>query len=596
MQGTKSASAISVEPLQQLLSVFIAGRYSEAEALAEALVAQDGAPGLAWKILGYAKLAQEKNAIAALRKALAFFPEDAELCGNLGNAYRNFGQHDSALVSYRTAVMLAPQRPLGHYNLGAGLQDQHKLAEALQAYSVAIRLKPDFAEAYNQLGIVKQKLGRVDEAIADFHTAIHHKPDFPAPYSNLLFYSNYATSETPERLLAQACNYGALVRRSAQPYTSWPNARDVERCLRIGLVSGDLRSHPVAYFLDSVLDALMRRAPGRFEIVGYSNHNLDDAQTARIKKMCHGWHAVANWSDAALVEQIRNDGIDILFDLSGHTNLNRLPIFAWKPAPVQVSWLGFYSTTGVTAIDYLLADPVAVTPEGEAYFTEKIWRLPEVFSCFSAPDLGASTPEVSPLPALQNGYVTFGSFNNLAKLNDKVLALWARILQRLPGSRLFLKTRQLGEPDTVQAMRDKFAAHGIGAERLILEGHSPRAELLAAYQRVDIVLDPFPYTGCTTTAEALWMGVPVLTKLGDTFLGRQSASFLHAAGLQHWIAADDDDYVACAIACVDDLPALSRLRQGLRQQVLASPVYDADRFAGHFEAALRGMWMDWCAA
>jgi predicted O-linked N-acetylglucosamine transferase (SPINDLY family) len=296
-------------------------------------------------------------------------------------------------------------------------------------------------------------------------------------------------------------------------------------------------------------------------------------------------------SDENLAQQIREDGIDILIDLSGHTAHNRLPMFAWKPAPIQVSWLGYFATTGVTAIDYLIADPWTLPESEEANFTENIWRLPETRLCFTPPDVDM---EITPLPALSNGHLTFACFNNLTKMNDTVVALWARILAAVPTSRLFLKSKQLREASVRQSVVDRFAAHGIDSERLILEGLSPRAEYLATYQRVDIALDPFPYTGGTTSVEALWMGVPVLTLAGECFLSRQGVGLLMNAGLPEWIAADADDYVARAVSHASDLQRLAALRNGLRQQVLASPVFDAQRFAHHFETALRGMWKKWC--
>ena len=588
------------DPLPTLIARFTARQYAEAESLAEQLVAHDehSAPG--WKILAYAKLAQGKAAAPALMRALRLQPNDAELHTNLGNELRRLGQHQQAIISYRMAIALAPGSAVGHFNLGAALQDERNYSEAVQVYREAIRLKPEFAEAYHELGSVLLKLGRLDEEVVDnFRHAVRINPELLEDHSNLLFYGNYLSNRQPEKMLADARRYGDLVARRARPHTAWPNSRDTGRALRIGLVSGDLRHHPVAFFLEGVMSALADCVAGRLEFFAYSNHQLNDEQTKRIKAYCTAWHAVPAWSDAVLAEQIRADRIDILLDLSGHTNLTRLPVFAWKAAPVQAAWLGYYATTGVAAIDYVFADPWVVTEEGEAWFTEKIWRLPEVFSCFTAPQADSASEsvlEVSPPPALQNGWLTFGSFNNVIKMNDAVLALWARILHALPESRLFLKARTLAEALEKEKLIARFAALGIPSTRLILEGHSPRAELLAAYGRVDIALDPFPYTGCTTTAEALWMGVPVLTLLGQQFLGRQSASLLHNAGLPQWVAVDAEDYVARAVAYAGDLSALARLRLGLRRQVLASPVFDAPRFARYFEEALREMWARWCAS
>ena len=359
----------------------------------------------------------------------------------------------------------------------------------------------------------------------------------------------------------------------------------------MGLLSGDLHDHPVGYFVEGILSQLTSNPSAKLVLIAYHNHFYTDALTVRIKACCQGWHSTMGVSDEALSKRIRDDGIDILIDLSGHTARNRLPLFAWKPAPVQVSWLGYFATTGVAAIDYLIADPWTMPETEEAYFTEKIWRLPETRLCFTPPDVDV---EVSPLPALSNDYITFGCFNNLAKMNDDVVALWARVLASVPGSRLFLKAKQFKDVSTQQNTIERFAAHGINADRLILEGFESREKYLAAYHRIDIALDPFPYPGGTTSVEGLWMGVPVLTLAGERFLSRQGVGILMNAGLSEWVAADIDDYVTRAMSHSAGLQRLAALRKGLRQQVLVSPVFDAPRFARHFEAALRGMWQEWC--
>jgi predicted O-linked N-acetylglucosamine transferase (SPINDLY family) len=362
--------------------------------------------------------------------------------------------------------------------------------------------------------------------------------------------------------------------------------------LRVGLVSGDLGDHPVGYFLESVLTALSSQTPGRLDLFAYANRAGDDMTSQRLRTCCEGWRSAVGLSDEALAQCVREDGIDILIDLSGHTARNRLPVFAWKPAPVQLTWLGYLATTGLTAIDYVLADVWTLPKEEEAYFTEKIWRLLDSYICFTPPVHGALP---GPLPAVDNGYVTFGSCNNLTKMNDDVVALWSRILQAVPNSRLLLKSTQLHEDVVREEVIGRFGAHGIEAQRLILKTPVPRGEHLTTYQEMDIALDPFPYPGITTSVEALWMGVPVLTLAGEHFLSRQGVGLLMNAGLPEWVAADPQDYVARAVAHANDLQALAALRSDLRRRVLASPIFDAPRFAEHFEAALRGMWHVWCA-
>lgn len=565
------------------------------------------------------------EAVASYRRALEIQPDDAKVCGRMGGALMALGRLEEAAASYRRGLEIQPDDEKTHSNLGVALMALGRRDEAVASYRRALEIKPDYDKAYNNLGIALTALGRFDEAVASCRRALEIKPDSPDAYrnlgnaqrelgrlddavesyrralqarpddeiaqSNLLFVHNYLSDKPAEMLLSEARRYGRIVARQARAYADWNNLPDPDRCLRIGWVSGDLRNHAAGFFFESVLAALAAGAAGRLEHFAYPTFFRSDALSDRIRACCQGWHSAVGLSDEHLAARIRDDGVDILIDLSGHTAHNRLPMFAWKPAPLQVSWLGYFATTGVAEIDYLIADPLTLPACDEIHFTEKIWRLPETRLCFTPPALDVP---VSPLPALSAGHVTFGCFNNLTKVNDAVVSLWARILRAAPGSRLFLKAKQLGDAAVRQNVLDRFAAHGIEGERLILEGASPRAEYLAAYGRVDLALDPFPYTGGATSAESLWMGVPVLTLAGDRFVSRQGVGLMMNAGLADWVAADADDYAARALSHAGDIQRLAALRDGLRQQVTASPVFDAARFAKHFEAGLRGMWVRWC--
>ncbi|MHB8354888.1 MAG: tetratricopeptide repeat protein, partial [Burkholderiales bacterium] len=532
-------------------------------------------------------LGQYDDAVASYHQALKFKPDYAEAHSNLGVALKELGRLDDAVASFQRALKFKPDYAEAHNNLGNALKELGLLDDAVASFQRALKFKPDYAEAHYNLGIALKDLGRLDDAVASYHLALKFKPGYAEAHSNLLFTHNYLSGQPAEALLSEAMRYGTLVGRQANAYQKWPNLPDPDRCLRVGLVSGDLCAHPVGHFVESVLGALAAHASGRLELIAYPSHFRCDALTERIKACCCGWHSAVGLSNEQLAKQIRDDGIDILMDLSGHTRHNRLPMFAWKPAPVQVSWLGYFATTGVTAMDYLIADPWTLPESEEAYFTEKIWRLPETRLCFTPPDVDV---QVGPLPALSNGYITFGCFNNLTKMNDEVVALWAKILLSIPNSRLFLKAKQLNESSVRKNTIERFVTHGIDASRLVLEGYEPRKEYLAAYHRVDMAVDPFPFTGGTTSVEGLWMGVPVLTLAGEHFLSRQGVGILMNAGLPEWIATDTDDYVARAVSHAADLQRLAALRNGLRQQVLASPLFDASRFARHFESALRGMW------
>jgi predicted O-linked N-acetylglucosamine transferase (SPINDLY family) len=325
-------------------------------------------------------------------------------------------------------------------------------------------------------------------------------------------------------------------------------------------------------------------------VFAYPTHHHGDALTDRLRAHCAGWTLLYGHSDAAAARLIHADGIHVLIDLSGHTAHNRLPVFGYKPAPVQVTWLGYFATTGVAEIDYLLADPVSVPPAHQSHFSEAIWYLPDSRLCFTPP---AAEMPVTPLPALANGFVTFGNFQNLAKLNDAVLSLWARVLTALPNARLRLQNKQLADAEVRQQLGQRLQRVGIGVDRVTMHGPQPREAYLAAHGEVDLILDTFPFPGGTTTCESLWMGVPTLTLAGDRLIGRQGASLLAAAGLSDWIAPDPEQFVVQAVARANDLPALAALRTGLRAQVLASPLFDAPGFATNFASALWAMWQRW---
>ncbi|MBK5969058.1 MULTISPECIES: tetratricopeptide repeat protein [Thiorhodovibrio] len=561
------------------------------------------------------KLGRPRDALQACDRALALNPGYLEAHYNRANALQDLGLLEQALGAYDQVLALNPGYVAAHQNRAMALRKLGRLAEALQGCERALALKPDAAEVLGGRGVVLQEMGRLEEALGAYEQvmrmqpgapeapmnkanilrdlgrltealeaydqALAVKPDYADAHSNRLLLRHYFEAVTPATLLAEAGRFNQCLTRVLPALQL---RRSAGRRLRVGYVSGDLCQHPVAFFLEALL-AWQDRS--RLETLAYSTDVREDAVTARLRERFDGWRSLVGWADAEAAEAIRADEVDILIDLSGHTAHHRLGVFAQRAAPVQVTWLGYFGTTGVSEMDYLLGDPY-VTPAGEEdHFSERVWRLPESYLCFSAPQ---EAPAVAALPARGAGTVTFGNFNNLAKMTERVVAVWARILHALPNARLFLKTKQLADPSAVAQARARFAAHGIGPERLRLEGPAPRAELLAAYAQVDIALDPFPYPGGTTSCEALWMGVPVLTKRGDRFLSHVGESIAHNAGLPEWIAADDADYVAKAVAFAADLDALAALRARLREQVAASPLFDAPRFARHFEAALRGMW------
>ncbi len=525
------------------------------------------------------------DVVKSFRRALEIEPNLAEAHSNLGVALQELGQFEDAVTSYRRALEIKPDYAEAYFNLSNALKDLGQLNNAVSGFQRALEIKPDLVEAHNNLGLALQELGQLDGALTNYHRALEIKPDFIDALDNLLLALNYTIRHNPAYYLEQASQFGCIVAGKVNAcFTAWqctvPPAR-----LRVGLVSGDLRKHSVGYFL---VDLLAHIDPVRIELVAYPTHHKEDDLTASIRPYFSAWKPLYGLGDEAAARLIHDDGVHVLIDLSGHTAHNRLPVFAWKPAPVQVTWLGLPATTGVAEMDYVLGDPYAIPAGFENHFSEAVWRMPESYLCLTVP---ASPVKVDPLPALSTGYITFGSFNNLTKMNDAVVAVWARILEALPGSRLLLKTSQLGDPVVCEKTSQRFAACGITPDRLLLAGRiASDGDHLAAYNKVDIALDTFPYPGVTTSVEALWMGVPVLSMQGDRFLSCTASSIARNAGLPEWIAAGQDDYVAKAVAFASDLPQLAKLRAELRQQVLASPLFDAPRFARNFEDALWGMW------
>ncbi|MBI3479315.1 MAG: tetratricopeptide repeat protein, partial [Nitrosomonadales bacterium] len=479
---------------------------------------------------------------------------------------------------------IKPEFAEAHNNLGSALKDIGQMDAALASYRKAIALKPDYAEAFSNLGIALKDIGQHDDALANYRRALEIKPDLLDAQTNLLFTLTY-TAQSPEYCLEEARKYGRMVSKiAASPFFTWSCAVPPER-LRIGMVSGDLHNHPVGHFIEGLLANLDYT---RIELFAYQTDTQADDLTERIKPHFSEWRMLHALNDSAAASLIHADGIHVLLDLSGHTGKNRLPVFAWKPAPVQASWLAYWATTGVTEIDYLLTSAAVVPEEQRSHLSETVWYLPDTWICFTPPKLDLP---VASLPALKNGYITFGCFQRLDKIGDAVLSAWAKILEVLPHAQLQLDCKQLGDPAVVQQQRFRFQQHGIDPSRVAMRGAAAtRAAYLARYADVDMMLDTFPFPGVTTTCEALWMGVHTLTLAGNTLLARQGASVMMASGNENWVAYDIRDYIDKAISFAGNIPELAASRAGLREQISTSPLLDARRFARNFESALWGMW------
>lgn len=542
--------------------------------------------GIALKGQGQLEEAQD-----CFLRSLALDPEFSPAYLNLGVLHFMFEDYQQAIENCRKALTLTPSLYDAANNLGAAYQRLGMFSQARDNFQRAIDIDPSHADAYNNLGNVLSDLGIHGQASANYRKALELKPDYFVAFSNLLFTQNYSVDGSPQQLYEEALEFGRRVRQRTTPFISWLSPGRGSQTLRVGFVSGDLAQHPVGFFLESILDAMAKRTQGRFEFFCYHNNWRVDPLTERLKAHCQHWETIYSWSDKQVAERIHADGVDILIDLSGHTGKNRLPVFAWKPAPLQISWLGYFATTGVAEIDCLIADPWTLPVDEERFFSEQIIRLPHTRLCFTEP---RETTVIAPLPALRNGFITFGSQNNLSKLTDKVVAIWSKILLAIPDSRMLIKARQLEEASVRKDLLARFTRLGVAAERFIMEPPSDRRGYFATYNRIDIALDPFPYPGGTTTVEALWMGVPVLTLAGKRFLGRQGVGLLQNAGLPEWIANSSDEYLNLAISHASDWGRLARLRKSLRESLLTSPIFDAADFAYHFEKLLRDTWQKWC--
>ena len=526
------------------------------------------------------------EARAAFRLTLRLEPDHAEAHNNLGAALNVLGRTAEAATALRQAVALKPDFAPAWNNLGNTLRDDDRLAQAVAAYRRCLDLAPDFAEAHNNLGNALAAGRALAEGEASYRRALALEPTFATAHSNLIYAMNSNPAHRAADIFAEArrwndCHAGpaAVARHGNEP--------DPDRVLRVGYVSPDMRAHSVSYFFEPLIAAHDRDA---VETLCYAEVPRADAVTARLRGHAGSWRDTVGMSDADVARRVREDRVDILVDLAGHTAGGRLGVFALRPAPVQIAWLGYPNTTGLDAIGYRLTDAIADPPGAEAIHSETLVRLPHGFLCYRPPE---DAPDI----AARQGPVTFGSFNNLSKVTAQVIACWAAILDRVPDSRLMLKSRALGDGATRQAILDAFAGHGVAVERIeALAWIDARGGHLGAYGRIDVALDPYPYNGTTTTCEALWMGVPVVALAGDRHAARVGASILATLGLDDLVAADEGAYVESAVALARDTTRRARLRTSLRPTLEASPLCDAPAFARDVEDAYRQLWRDWCAA
>ncbi|WOD17916.1 O-linked N-acetylglucosamine transferase family protein [Paraburkholderia kirstenboschensis] len=588
-RGAKN-SAPSPRQMEEVVMLFNSGRIAEAAAAAQSLTKHFPTHPIGWRVLGVAMhaLGRHDDAVEPLRQAVELDANDIQAGGVLADILRMNGAFDEAEGLSRRLLALNPVYVEAHRVLGMILHAQGRLGEAEASCRRAIELWPDASETHNTLGTVHLDQGRTLDAEACFRRALEIQPDNAFAHHNILFCLSHNREIDAAALFAQHCHFAQQFEAPLRP--AWPrhtNPRDPARQLRIGLVSADLFHHAVSTFVEPVLAHLAGNEHLSLHV--YYNFTREDQITQRLHGYVSTWQSVWGMSDAALAEKIRADGIDILIDLSGHTARNRLLTFARKPAPIQASWIGYPGTTGLAAVDYYLADRFLVPAGFEDQFTEKIARLPAV-APFQPP---AVSPPINLLPALRNGYVTFGSFNRLNKLHPDVIALWAKLLRALPDARMVVGG--MPEDGSDGGLGEWFAAEGIARERLDFRPRAALAAYMQQHHHVDICLDTFPYAGGTTTLHALWMGLPTITLPGSTAASRGGPMSLAQVGLDAFIAQDKEDFVQKGLYWASNLSELAELRTGLRERCAQSAMFQPATIAAGLAGALRVMWQRWCA-
>ncbi|MEO6436950.1 MAG: tetratricopeptide repeat protein [Tepidisphaeraceae bacterium] len=617
--------------LREGFAHFQAGRLPQAEAICREVLAADANRPEAWQLYGLVahRAGQLPFAVEALRKAASLRPDVAEFHFALANALRVSGQLDLAIASYHAALRLRPDFAEAHLNAGIAFANSGRREEAAKVWEDLIKLRPRDADAianlanlYRSMGrlgeaidlglrslaiapdrsrtisnlaVCYEQQGRLDEAIACYRKAIALDPRAMFANSNLLMHLQYHDNADPAAVFAEHRQwnekFAAPLASEIRPHQ---NDRSPDRRLRIGYVSPDFREHAVSFFIEPILE---HHDASQVEVFCYANMPNLDAVTRRLQSHGHTWRNAVGMRDPDLGELVRSDRIDILVDLSVHTGAHRLLLFARKPAPVQVTYLGYAGTTGMDAIDWRITDAF-VDPIGlsESLHSEKLMRLPRTQWCYQAPADAPpfNVPPVAPPPFDRQGFVTFGSAPNLAKITATAMDAWAEVLRQIAGSRLALKARGLSDESTRRRFFEAFSARGIEPSRLTLEGAGDLANYLRFFAGLDICLDTFPFAGGTTTCHTLYMGVPVVTRVGATSVSRVGASVLTNVGLSDLITQTPETFVATAVALADDVVRLRELRRNLRERMRASPLCDAPGFVRDLEAAYRQMWQTWC--
>ena len=521
-------------------------------------------------------------------KAIQIRSNYAEAFYNLGNANYNLNKKEIALKNFSQALKINPKYAEAHNNLGILYCDLNMFDKAMDSYNAAIKIKPN-SKFYNNLGSLFTNLNKFEEASLTFNKAIEIKPDYAIAYSNLLLNLNYKTNFNNKEYLLVAKKFGLNCKSIKEDFFIKHRYEKKPKKLALGFLSADFGNHPGGFFSLSTIKEFKKK---NFDLVAYSTTNRKDDYSHSFKKLFTKWNSVEKKSDKEIIELIINDGIHILIDHQGHTSNNRLPIFIYKPAPIQITWLG-QGSSGIKEIDYMIGSNHTISQDEEKDYIEKIIRLPEISQCFTPPEFDLN---IKSLPAIKNNFITFGCLNKITKINEQVIALWSKILLSNTNTKLLIKSKNLGDFTVAKNIIESFKNKNIEKDRLILRGESKtRKEVLETYNEIDIALDPFPFQGNTSTCEALWMGVPVLTLKGNRYLSHFGESINANLNLHNWIAKNESEYLSKAINFASDVNFLSTVRKNLRKKFLQSPVCDAQRFTEHFSKILWDIWNKHCS-
>jgi predicted O-linked N-acetylglucosamine transferase (SPINDLY family) len=585
--------AVRVAPMSPyaLLNLGVAvhqrGDFEQAAALLTRVIELDPCfPEAAYNLANaFQSLGRRRDALLHYRRAIEQKPAHADAYNNLGNVYKELGEIESAAHSFETAILLRPDFVAAYNNAATLMRTRGRLDDAEAHLRIALSIDPRHSATCNNLGTVLKDQGSLDEGVDLYRRALALDPCNVVAHSNLA-YSLTFQAQSPTAVLDEcrcwSARHEAPLRNTHSPHDNEPSPT---RRLRIGYVSPDFRDHCQSLFM---MPLLAHHDHSGFEIVCYASVERPDGVTRRIAGHADIWRNVRELSDERLAQRIREDRIDILIDLTMHMADGRPLLAARKPAPVQIAWLAYPGTTGIEAIDYRLTDPWLDPPGSDTFYSERSIRLPASFWCY---DPLTDTPEVNALPALSNNYVTFGCLNNPCKLSDQTLSLWAQVLRIVDDARLLLMAPEGSARARLEARLEQ---HGIAARRVRFERFQPRADYLRTYHQIDLGLDTFPYNGHTTSLDSSWMGVPVVTRVGETAVGRAGLSQSMNLGLGELVTHSDADFVDTAVRLARDLPRLSGLREGLRARLAASPLMDGARFAVGVEAVYRQLWRQWC--